>query len=120
VTGFCEEVLGMMERDEDLLKRIIFSEIGTFYLSSKVNRHNIWTWRSENPITARKMKCDSPKVNVFCAISRRHELCQFLFAQKSVMGQVYLKILQNWLMPQLAEEEFIFQQDSAPTTLACA
>jgi hypothetical protein len=23
-------------------------------------------------------------------------------------------------MPQLAEEEFIFQQDSAPTTLACA
>jgi hypothetical protein len=39
----------------------------------------------------------------------------FFFAEKSVTGQVYLKMLQNWLMPQLAEEEeFIFQQDGAP------
>jgi hypothetical protein len=59
------------------------------------------------------MECDSPKVNVFCAVSRRRVFGLFFFVEKCVMGQVYLKMLQNWLMPQLAEE-FIFQQDGAP------
>jgi hypothetical protein len=39
--AFCEEVLGMMERDEDLSKIITFSEEATFHLSGKVNKHNI-------------------------------------------------------------------------------
>jgi hypothetical protein len=38
----------------------------------------------------------------------------FFFVEKSVMGQMYLRMLQNLLMPHLAEEEFIFQQDGAP------
>jgi hypothetical protein len=60
------------------------------------------------------MERDSPKVNVFCAVSRRRVFGPFFFADKSVTGQVYLKMLQNWLMPQLAEKEFIFQQDGVP------
>jgi hypothetical protein len=61
------------------------------------------------------MEHDSAKVNVFCAVSRRPVFGPFFFVEKSVTGQVYLKMLQNWLMPQLVEgEEFIFQQDGAP------
>jgi hypothetical protein len=56
----------------------------------------------------------SPKMNVFCGISRRHMFGPFFCMEMSVTGQMYLKMLQNLLMPQVAEEEFIFQQDGAP------
>jgi hypothetical protein len=113
--AFCEEVLGMMERDENLSKMIIFSDEATFHLPGKVNRHNIRIWGSEKPVAVVEMEHDSPKVNVFCAVSRRRVFGPFFFAEKSVTGQVYLQMLQNWLMPQLAEEEeFIFQQDGVP------
>jgi hypothetical protein len=112
--AFCEEVLGMMERDEGLSKGIIFSDKATFHLTGKVKGHNIWIWGSKKPVAVVEMECYSPKVNVFCAVSRRRVFSPF-FVEKSVTGQVYLKMLENWLMPQLAEEdEFIFQQDGAP------
>jgi hypothetical protein len=47
-----------------------------------------------------------------------HVFGPFFFAERSVTGQEYLKMLQNWLLPQLAEE-FISQPESeCPTTLA--
>jgi hypothetical protein len=61
----------MMERDEGLSKRIIFSDEATFHLSRKANRHNIRIWGSEKPVAVVEMERDSPKVNVFCAVSRR-------------------------------------------------
>jgi hypothetical protein len=103
--AFCEEVLGMMERDENLSERTIFSDDATFHLSGKVNRHNIGIWESEKPVAVVEIERDSPKVNVFCAVSRRRVFGPLFFVEKSVTGQVYLKMLQNWLMPQLAEEE---------------
>jgi len=62
------------------------------------------------------MERDSPKVNVFCAISRRRVFGPFFFAEDTVTGRVYLDMLENWLMPQLADEEvqgYIYQQDGA-------
>ena len=58
----------------------------------------------------------SPKVNVFCAISRRRVFGPFFFAE-TVTGKVYLDMMENWLTPQLADEEvqgYIYQQDGAP------
>ena len=63
------------------------------------------------------MERDSPKVNVFCAISRRRVFGPFFFAEDTVTGRVYLNMLENWLMPQLADEEvqgYIYQQDGTP------
>jgi len=63
------------------------------------------------------MECDSPKVNVFCAISRRRVFRPFFFAEDSITGKVYLDMLENWLMPQLTDGEvqwYIYQQDGAP------
>jgi hypothetical protein len=58
------------------------------------------------------MERDSPKGNVFCSVSRRRVFGPFFFAEKGVTGQVYLKMFQNWLMPQHEEEEkLIFQQN---------
>jgi hypothetical protein len=84
--AFCEEVLGMMERDEGLSKRIIFSDESTFHLSGKVNRHSVRIWGSEKPVSVVQMERDSPRVNVFCAVSRRRVFGPFFFAEKSVTG----------------------------------
>jgi hypothetical protein len=43
------------------------------------------------------MERDSPKVNVGCAISRRHVFGPFFFAEDSVTGKEYLDMLENWL-----------------------
>jgi len=59
----------------------------------------------------------SPKVNVFCTVSRRRVFGPFFFAEDSVTKKVYLDMLENWLIPQLEDEEiqgYIYQQDGAP------
>ena len=59
---------------------------------------------------------DSPKVNVFCAILKNHVHGPFFF-EGNVSGDVYLQMLQNWLMDELIaneHEDFIYQQDGAP------
>jgi hypothetical protein len=50
--------------------KFIFSDDATFYLSSKVNRHNVHVWGMQNSVTLEHER-DSPKENVFCAFHRR-------------------------------------------------
>ena len=55
-------------------------------------------------------------MNVFCAISKNHVHGPFFF-EGIVPGDVYLQMLQNWLMDELIankHKDFIYQQDSAP------
>jgi hypothetical protein len=94
-----------METDQGLSELVIFSDEATFFLSGKVNRHNTWIWGSQNPHALIDMQHDSPKVNVFCAITERCVFSPFFFAEDSVMGKVYLYVLENWLMLQHTDEE---------------
>ena len=115
--AFCEDLLSRMETDQGLPERVIFSDEVTFFLSGKVNRHNTRIWGSQNLHALIEMERDSPKVNVFCAIFRRCVFGPFFFAKDNVTGKVYLDMLENWLMPQLADEEvqgYIYQQEGAP------
>jgi hypothetical protein len=48
----------------------------------------------------------SQSEDVLC-VSIKHVFGPFFFAEKSIKGQAYMKMLQNWLMPQLAQKEFI-------------
>ena len=105
-----------METDQGLSERVIFSDEATSFLSRKVNRHSTWILGSQNPHALIEMERDIPKVNVFCAISRR---CVFdpFFVEDSGTGKVYLDMLENWLMPRLVDEVvqgYIYQQDGAP------
>jgi len=67
----------------------------------------------ENLHATMKHVHDSPKVNVFCAVSSCKVYGPFFFVESTVTSINYLDKLQLWLMPQLQEdsEEFIFQQD---------
>ncbi|GBN90537.1 hypothetical protein AVEN_54331-1 [Araneus ventricosus] len=49
---------------------LIFSDEAAFHLSGKVNRHNVRVWGTELPHVIVEQERDSPKVNVFCAISK--------------------------------------------------
>ena len=102
--AFCEDLLSRMETDQGLFERFIFSDEATF-LSRKVNRHNTRIWGSQNTHALIEMERDSQKVNMFCAISRKRVFGPFFFAEDSFTGKVYLDMLENWLMPQLEDEE---------------
>jgi hypothetical protein len=102
--------------DDKFLPRVIFSDEATFHLSGKVNRHNVRIWGLQNPHTTLEHERDSPKDNVFCAISQTKVYGPFFFDENTVTGVTYLAMLQNWLLHQINEdsEDFIFQQDRAP------
>ncbi|KAG8239336.1 hypothetical protein J437_LFUL019084 [Ladona fulva] len=48
---------------------------------------------------------DSQKFNVFCAISWRKVYGPFFFGEAIVTGVSYLDVLQQWLFPQLQDDE---------------
>jgi hypothetical protein len=77
-----------------------------------MNRHNVWG--TENPHVILEHERNSPKVNVFCAISKGKVYGPFFFVENTVTGNSYL----DMLLPQLEEDsnDFIFQQDGAPPT----
>ena len=56
-----------------------------------------------------------PKVTVLCAMSKKAVYGPFF--EGATNGEMYLDMLEKWLMDNLIEEEsddFIFQQDGAP------
>ena len=104
-----------LEEDE-FNERLVFSDQATFRTNGKVNKHNVRIWGEENPHATIDRERDSPKVNMFCAISKNHVHGPFFF-EENVTGDVYLQVLQNWLMDELIaneHEDFVYQQDSAP------
>lgn len=112
---FCERML-MELQNPNFGKKLVFSDESTFHLSGHVNRHNVRVWGSENPHQFQQFMRDSPKVNVFCAMSCEKIYGPFFFGEKTVTGDNYLDMLEIWLFPQLLEDspDFIFQQDGAP------
>jgi hypothetical protein len=62
---------------------------------------------------------DSPKENVFCALSKERVYGLIFFMEMTITGIVYLDLLQEFLVPQLDEDDqegrIHFQQDGAPS-----
>ncbi|PNF32531.1 hypothetical protein B7P43_G02454 [Cryptotermes secundus] len=107
---FCDAMLRNME-DDRFLPHLIFSDEATFHLSGKVYRHNVRIWRTQNPRKTVEHEPDSPKVNVFCAISQRKGYGPYFFKRETVAGRLYLKMLREWLFPQLkADYDDFYQQ----------
>ena len=73
---FCVDMQEKHEEDE-FNERIVFSHEATFPTNGKVNRNNVRIWGKENPHAIIEHERDSPKVNVFCAISKNHVYSRF-------------------------------------------
>ena len=100
---FCTELQDLMEED-GFFERLTFSDECTFHLCGKVNRHNVCIWRTENPKSVVEVARDSPKVNVFCAVSTFKVYGPFFFSKHIVTGIEFLHMLTEWLLPQLNED----------------
>jgi len=67
--SFCISIQQWNE-DDHFFNRLIFGDGPTFHLSGKVNKHNVHIRGTENPREMVQYTRDSPKVNIFCAVSR--------------------------------------------------
>ena len=105
-----------IQDDGKFLDSVIFSDESTFHVSGSFNTHNYRIWGSENPRVSVEHVRESPKVNVFCAVSKERVFGPF-FMQTTITGIVYLDMLQE-IIPQLDEDDqegrIHFQQDGGP------
>ncbi|KAJ4426761.1 hypothetical protein ANN_26560, partial [Periplaneta americana] len=76
-------------------------------------RHNCRIWGSENPHVVRELERDNPKINVWCRLTHETVIGPFFFVENTISGNVYLDMLQNYVIPQIPQG-YVFQQDGAP------
>jgi transposase len=65
---FCEQFLTMVENEETMLDRIIWSDEAMFKLNGHVNRHNCVYWDSDNPHIIMEKEVNAPGVMVWAGI----------------------------------------------------
>ena len=96
----------------------MFSDEATLHLRVKVNRHNCRIWGTEKPNGFMEWERETPKVNVWLALTKRKIYGPFFFLEKTVNAPIYLDMLQQYLEPRLIQDEILetvrFQQDGAP------
>ena len=107
---FCNQMQAMLEED-GFDDHLVFSDEATFHLIAKVNKHNTSIWGTEHPHSTLEHVRGSPKINVFCGISKKRVYGPFFFEGTTVNSETYLNMLQNSLMELLFDKEqadFIF------------
>ena len=77
--SLCRSLQQWSEEDDDFFNRLIFGDESTFHRNGKVNKHNVRIWGTENPRELVQYVRDSPKVNVFCTVSRTKVYGPFFF-----------------------------------------
>ena len=112
-----EIVLPMLESRE-LAGLIFFSDEATFHTSGYVHKNNCRIWGTEKPNEVNSFERDSPKVNVWCAMSSNCIIGPYFFDVDTVKGTDYLKMLNEYFLPILRNKRIVrtirFQQDGAP------
>ena len=105
-------------RDPALKNLIFFSDEATFHTSGLVNKQNCRIWGLEKPTEVNEFERDSPKVNVWCAMSSNCIIGPYFFEEETVTGQNYLNMLTTFFHPEIVRKRIvrriIFQQDGAP------
>ena len=101
--------------ENEFIERLIFCDEATFHISGKVNVHNVRIWGTEHPHAQIEHQRDSPKVNVFCAVSHEKVHGPFFFTEATVTGNSFLDMLENWLLSQQNTncDNYILQLDGA-------
>mgnify|MGYP001047299604 CR=1 FL=1 len=117
----CKTLISMLA-NHDIQENLFFSDEATFYLDGLVNKHNIRYWSESNPHATIETVMKSPKVNVWCAMSKNQLIGPFFFEDDTVNGTNYLSMLQTFFLPEVRKlhkvRSILFQQDGAPAHFA--
>ena len=117
----CKTLIPMLQ-DKNIEENIFFSDEATFYLNGLVNKHNVRYWSEDNPHETIETAMKSPKLNVWCAMSKNQLIGPFFFEDDTINGENYLSMLQNFFLPEIRKlhkvRSIILQQDGAPPHFA--
>ena len=87
---FASTMCDRMEEDDNFLNRWVFSDEATFLHSGRVKTHIAIIRGRENPHLSYELERVSPKVNVWCGISRYKLYGSFMFGEETVRSGPYL------------------------------
>jgi hypothetical protein len=79
--------------EDRFAEKLVFSDRATFHVCGKVNCLNEHKRDTENPHAKMKHVRDSPKVNVFCAVSSCKVYRPFFFVEPTVTNIDYVDVL---------------------------
>ena len=115
--AMCYDLLDAV-RNENLMQHVLFSDEASFHTCGHVNRHNCWIWADEQPNALQEWERDSPKVNVWMGNTKSKVCGPYMFAEPTVTDITDLHLLQQFLEPQLIQDDILesvaYQQDGAP------
>ena len=81
------------------LKQICFGKKATFYVSGKLDKHNVSIWGSEHLHMIKELQRDSPKVNVWYGVMCNQIIGPFFFFKATITADVYLDLLTEYAAP---------------------
>ena len=94
-----------------------FSDEATFHTSGYVYTQNSRIWSTEKPTEVYEYQDNTPKVNVWCAMSSNCIIGPYFF-DDNVNDANYTKMLDSFFWPAIQKKriasKIIFQQDGAP------
>ncbi|GFW28369.1 uncharacterized protein TNCV_4640341 [Trichonephila clavipes] len=114
-----------MVEDDDWLSNLLWTDEAHFTLRGSVITHNCRIWATENPRTVVETPLHNEKVTVWVGFTTSTVIGPFFceemrdsgFVTATVTGERYADILQNCIIPSLADkhllERTIFMQDGA-------
>lgn len=84
IYDFTVDILNEIYIEEQFIHRVMFSDEATVHVLGHVHRHNVNIWANERPHDFVKHECDSPKFNVWCALTRDLVIGPCFFAKCTV------------------------------------
>jgi hypothetical protein len=118
---YCETLLSLLQREPDLICRIIWSDEAIFRLNGHVNRHNSIYWATENPNVTWEHSMQAEGLTVWAGIWSQGVIGPYFF-DNTVTGQSYLAMLNDYFYPVYSDlpdnESLFFMQDGAPAHYA--
>lgn len=110
-----------LERNEDKLPNILWSDESIFSLNGTIHRHNCRIWSETNPHASQSRPLHSPQIVVWMGFTSQFGLRPFFF-DGTVNSNNYLAMLKDHVIPQLKQRRAfsrtIFMQDGAPPHFA--
>ena len=118
--GLAHWCLSQVERDDDFLKHILFTNEATFTRAGNFNIHNMHSWQEENPHEVHRFRYQHRfSINVWAGIVGDSLIGPYLMPS-TLTGQRYTMFLSDTL-PLLWDDVFLgvrrrmwFQHDGAP------
>lgn len=102
---FCEHMTELVNNDEPLLSKILFTDEATVELSGSPNKQNFRIWSRSNTYYMVENKTQyRAKINVWPGIIGNQIIGPF-FIDGNLNGQKYLQLLQEQVLPALMDVE---------------